>query len=253
MKKLMFSLSALMLAGASIAQTAEAVESRERAIDLVEASIAQPESYSQVNSIMIARLTEEASDAYTTGQSEISYSEFLERLEASTVTHVFTADNGEEIEMVNEPSLAILNDGFSEPAPERLSEETVRAYLDRLSNLKANSTEYHDYVLIGMTGGDTGLVYARLTEADGEANSISEADKLDVTIFPNPVSDMITITGLPSGNFPGKLTDMQGKEVMELTLSENKQIDLGALSAGLYTLNALVEGVMMTEMIQIKK
>ncbi len=253
MKKLILSAAAFCFLVGVNAQTAEVQASKEKAIDIVVTSLEQPVSYNTVNGVMVARLDEAASGSYASGLAEISFDEFLNLLENSTEEVTYETDNG-DITIVNEPSLALLNDGITITPPERVEDETVLAYINRLSELVYNQDEYHDYTVIGTAGGDLGLVYARITGQPGATNGIAQADgDFDLNVYPNPVSDIITISGLPVGNYMGKVLDPQGKEVMEITVHNDEQIDLGALASGLYTISILVEDQIVTQKIQLIK
>ena len=85
-------------------------------------------------------------------------------------------------------------------------------------------------------------------------NGIAESGgAVKLSMFPNPVSEVLTIAGLPFGTFPGKLLDAQGKTVLELSLVDGKQINLGDYAAGFYTLSVLVNEEMITEKIQVRR
>ncbi|MFK7755758.1 MAG: T9SS type A sorting domain-containing protein [Flavobacteriales bacterium] len=254
MKKLILSAAAFCLLGGLSAQTAEVESSRQKAIEIVVTSLDQPITYSTVNGVMVARLDEAASDSYASGLAEISFDEFVELLENSTEEVTYDTNDGGTVTVVNQPSLALLNDGVTITPPERLEDETVLAYINRLSELVYNQDEYHDYTVIGTAGGDLGLVYARITGVAGSANSIAESeDNFNLNVYPNPVSDIITISGLPVGNFMGKVLDPQGKEVLEITVSNNEQVDLSPLASGLYTISLLVEDQIVTQKVQLIK
>lgn len=254
MKKLILSAAAFCLLGGVMAQTAQVEASRQKAIDIVVTSLDQPVSYSTVSGVMVARLDEAASSSYASGLAEVSFDEFLELVENSTEEVVYETNDGGSVTIVNEPSMSLLNDGFTITPPARTENETVIEYITRLSELVYNQDEYHDYTVIGMSGGDLGLVYARITGEPGAVSSISESDdSFSLNVYPNPVSDIITISGLPVGNFMGKVLDPQGKEVLEITVSNDEQVDLGALASGLYTITILVEEQMVTQKVQLIK
>ncbi len=253
MKKTLLSLATILILGSANSQiTVE--ESRTKAIEVIEAGELEQESYDAMHGVLVGRLSETAADTYQSGAAEISFDEFIARLEFNTSEQVFNSANG-DFTMVNEPSIALLNDGFSTPPPTKMEDEKVLDYVNRLSELVAQQPDgYHDYLLMATTGGELGIVYTRVTAAEGSANAIEETStSASFNIFPNPVSDQITITGLPLGNFPGQIIDAQGKKVMEVSIVDGKQLDLGTLSAGFYTMSILVEGNAITEKIQVRK
>ena len=64
---------------------------------------------------------------------------------------------------------------------------------------------------------------------------------VDFTLFPNPVSTVLTITGPDAGNtnFKAEIFTMEGKAITSKFLSYEKQasIDVSNLSSGIYFLN----------------
>ena len=254
MKKTNILLGALLLSAGLSAQTEAVDASNDKAIEIVETSVAQQELYDEMYGVMVVRLDEEVSSSYASGSSEVTFDDFMAMLENSTEESIVTFEGGEQMTMVSEPGISLLDDGFSTPLPAKLQGETTLAYVTRLSELVADPAEYDDFVVIGTTGGELGLVYARVGAADFSANSIDEA-KSDITlnVYPNPTIDMVTITGLPAGNHITTVIDIQGKIAMEAILSNNEQLDLSGLNVGTYSINVLVDGQFITEQVQVTK
>ncbi len=250
MKRTLFTLGAVLAIGSMSAQTTSMEESKAKAIEIVETSLAQNESFTEVYGLMIARLNEESSQTDLSGNAEISFDEFLSMLEANVQINVYTGNNGESIAVADEPSMALLDDGMNAAPPVRLQNENTLEYVNRIAALTQSTDEHHDYVVIATTGGELGLVYAHVSAS---TNGIDETNAIKLSMFPNPVSDVVTLAGLPAGTFPGKLVDVQGKTVLEVSITDGKQIDLSGYAAGFYTLSLLVDGEMITEKIQVRR
>lgn len=251
MKRTTFTIGAILAIGSIFAQTSSMEESNAKAVEIVEASLAETESYTEVYGLMIARLSEEASQTDLNGSALISFEEFIQMLEASIDINVYTNTDGESVSIASEPSMALLNDGVNATPPIRLENETTLDYVQRLAILTESTDVHHDYVVIATTGGELGLVYAHVAAS---ANGIGESDAaVQLRMFPNPVSDVLTLAGLPAGTFPGKLLDAQGKTILELSLTDGKQIDLSGYAVGFYTLSVLVNEEIITEKLQVRR
>ena len=251
MKRTTFTIVAILAIGGMFAQTSSMEESNAKALEIVEASLAETESYTEVYGLMIARLSEEASQTDLNGSALISFEEFIQMLEASIDINIYTNADGESVSIASEPSMALLDDGVNATPPIRLENETTLDYVQRLAILTESTDVHHDYVVIATTGGELGLVYAHVTAS---ANGIGETDvAVQLRMFPNPVSDVLTLAGLPAGTFPGKLLDAQGKTILELSLTDGKQIDLSGYAVGFYTLSVLVNEEIITEKLQVRR
>ena len=251
MKRTTFTILAILAIGGMFAQTSSMEESNAKALEIVEASLAETESYTEVYGLMIARLSEEASQTDLNGSALISFEEFIQMLEASIDINIYTNADGESVSIASEPSMALLDDGVNATPPIRLENETTLDYVQRLAILTESTDVHHDYVVIATTGGELGLVYAHVTAS---ANGIGETDvAVQLRMFPNPVSDVLTLAGLPAGTFPGKLLDAQGKTILELSLTDGKQIDLSGYAVGFYTLSVLVNEEIITEKLQVRR
>ncbi len=250
MKKIVFTLGAALALTSITAQNTSMEIEKEKAIEIVETSLEQEETMTEVYGLMVARLNAEASQSEFDGNNEIAFEDLLAIIEQNVEVTTYS-NNGQSIDVVSEPSMALLDDGLNAAPPERVDGETQLAYVQRIGALTESTSEHHDYIVIATTGGEQGLVYAR---ASASANSIAEASSaFNIGAFPNPVTDIITLTGIPAGTFPGKVVDSQGKTVMEISVTDGKQIDMGGLSAGFYTLSVLLDGELVTEKIQVKK
>ena len=251
MKRTIFTIGAVFAIASMFAQTYSMEESKAQAIEIVETSLTETESYTEVYGLMIARLNEEASQTDLNGNSMISFEEFTQMLESNIEINEYANVDGEAVFITSEPSMALLDDGMNAAPPIRLDNENTLNYIQRLATLTESTNEHHDYVVIATTGGELGLVYAHVT---ANANGIGETDgDVKLSMFPNPVSEILTIAGLPAGTFPGKLLDAQGKTVLELSFTDGKQIDLSGYAAGFYTLSVLVKEEMITEKVQVRR
>ena len=81
-------------------------------------------------------------------------------------------------------------------------------------------------------GGGGGFSYERSTESTVGTEEIAAAA---VQIFPNPATDMITVTG-PSENQAFTLLDITGAQVKAGTLGQRGQIVIDELQSGVYFL-----------------
>jgi hypothetical protein len=70
---------------------------------------------------------------------------------------------------------------------------------------------------------------------------VAEADKLAFRVFPNPLSDRITIVGLPYGNYTASIFDQSGRKIHSCSLTDHS-IDLDHLASGVYVLS-ITDGV----------
>jgi len=213
----------------------------------------QTETISEVYGIMVCRLNEEASANYQTGAAEITYADLKERIEAST--EELTLENGDEtVTVVLGPSVSPLDDNHGSAPPTLLENESALDYINRLETMVSNATEHEDFLIIATTGGEFGIVYTRVqaSEAVTGVDSIDD-EKFSIGLFPNPANDQLTVNGLPVGNHLGQIMDASGKMVMEISVSNNEQLDITSLASGFYTIKVLVEGEFQIEKFQIKK
>jgi len=250
MKRIFLTLTTAALTIAMSAQTQN--PGNQQAKEQVETSIEQTETISQVYGIMVCRLNEDASANYQTGDAEISYADLKERVIASTDELTFN-NGGEDVTFITGPSVSALDDNHGSAPPALLENESALDYLNRLEQMIADANGHEDFLIIATTGGDLGIAYSRV-QATGSETSVSDLDsKLNVGLFPNPTTDQITITGLPAGNHIGQILNATGQVVMEVTVSENEQLAINDLAAGMYTFKVLVEGEFHIEKFQIKK
>ncbi|GEM_PF-855014 len=252
MKRIFLTLTTAALAMSMTAQD-QSLNINQQAKEQVEASIEQTETISEVYGIMVCRLDEEASANYQTGSAEISYADLKERIVASTEEHTFE-NNGQPVTFITGPSVAALDDNHGSAPPAILENESALEYLNRLEQMLEDAAGHEDFLIVATTGGDLGIAYTRVL-ATGAVTNINavDADELNVGLFPNPTTDQVTITGLPAGNHIGQILDASGKVVMEVTVSENEQLDVNNLASGMYTFKVLVEGNFQIEKFQIKK
>ena len=71
-------------------------------------------------------------------------------------------------------------------------------------------------------------------ECEMGVNHLEDASSWNV--FPVPTSEGVTVRGLPLGAWPLKMYDAQGREVLEVTVSNGESIALDALINGWYTM-----------------
>ena len=68
-----------------------------------------------------------------------------------------------------------------------------------------------------------------------EQTTIEPIESLQITIFPNPVKDILTLT-LPSANNEIKIFDLQGKLLLQQNVGFSAEINVSMLQAGTYVL-----------------
>ncbi|MFN6379629.1 MAG: T9SS type A sorting domain-containing protein [Flavobacteriales bacterium] len=74
--------------------------------------------------------------------------------------------------------------------------------------------------------------------------SVEESNAIDVSIFPNPVADVLNISGL-TGNGVARIVDMNGKEVMSgININSSAmQVNVSEIPAGNYVLITTVDSI----------
>jgi hypothetical protein len=65
---------------------------------------------------------------------------------------------------------------------------------------------------------------------------VLESSAPQVTVFPNPTTDYLTVQWKNANNIPYAIFNMEGKRVMEGSLSDNSQLEVSTLANGLYFL-----------------
>ncbi len=76
-----------------------------------------------------------------------------------------------------------------------------------------------------------------LTEIQPNALSVENTNKINVEVYPNPVSDFLYVNFKNDNQAQLSLFDLSGREVMVKALGMKNQIDLSNFSNGLYLLN----------------
>jgi hypothetical protein len=85
-----------------------------------------------------------------------------------------------------------------------------------------------------------GVIIDHLAKLQG-TSSIEETVKQQITIFPNPTKDIISIKGEKNINQPFSILDQMGREVFKGKLTgTDTEVNLSSLSKGMYTLK--IEG-----------
>jgi hypothetical protein len=65
---------------------------------------------------------------------------------------------------------------------------------------------------------------------------VLEASAPQFAVFPNPTTDYLTVKWEGAYNVPYSVYNMEGKRVMEGSISDNSQIEVSGLANGLYFL-----------------
>lgn len=113
-----------------------------------------------------------------------------------------------------------------------------QTYTDTI--LVAGITNWSNYTFVMNEGfGDTSAVIelCAVTKITGTEESVFET----ASVFPNPVENMINLTGLKAGNYLAVLRNQLGQSVRSLTASmtEEFQMPVNDLSSGIYFLTIL--------------
>jgi len=74
------------------------------------------------------------------------------------------------------------------------------------------------------------------TSSDGVVTSLSEIEKEEILIYPNPTEDKIQIENLPLGKTTFILSDVMGNEIFTGEAEESFELDLSSFPTGVYTL-----------------
>lgn len=79
-------------------------------------------------------------------------------------------------------------------------------------------------------GANSGVLVA------SQSIGVLESSAPQVTVFPNPTTDYLTVQWKNANNIPYAIFNMEGKRVMEGSLSDNSQLEVSTLANGLYFL-----------------
>jgi hypothetical protein len=104
----------------------------------------------------------------------------------------------------------------------------------------------------GFTANDLAFGHQFITiyiDYDGSKIGIPRVDKSMFTVYPNPSSDNLYITGVNCQSI--QILDLMGKVVLEQNTASN-QINMETLPAGIYVLNAITDKGLLTQKI-VKK
>lgn len=92
---------------------------------------------------------------------------------------------------------------------------------------------------ISWFGGDNGDVYIFSTQLP---NSIDESQLLDVSIYPNPTTDIIHVEGDITSDMEMTVSDLSGKRIIQEKISVLKEFDLTDCEPGTYIYVISTEG-----------
>ena len=106
-----------------------------------------------------------------------------------------------------------------------------------------------ELVMDGGSGGEGG----EGGEGGGGTDGVSEATNVVFSVSPNPTSDVLTINPTVGGNYNAVLFDMSGKAVWEgRQLQDATQVDVSALSEGVYFLKVTANGLTRTQKVVVR-
>ncbi|MFA7615971.1 MAG: M12 family metallo-peptidase [Moheibacter sp.] len=116
------------------------------------------------------------------------------------------------------------------------------------------STHSSGAITIEFVSDGVGVAYGWEGHIDCGALGISEVSDINgITVYPNPTTDVLNIVSQKSIIESVILTDASGRRLMTTELkSQNGQLNIGHLPAGVYILNMKVNGKMLTKKI-VKK
>ncbi len=90
----------------------------------------------------------------------------------------------------------------------------------------------YNFNLVSMAAQMTEYMAVTVEESCSIANSVSEMNSGDITLFPNPASDKIQI--MASGSCQVQITDVQGRVIKTTFLSNGEPLDVSDFANGLY-------------------
>jgi hypothetical protein len=68
--------------------------------------------------------------------------------------------------------------------------------------------------------------------------SVSDSEEVQLSLYPNPATDVIRLNGLKLSDYQFQITDVQGKQLSENQYSvRNSEINIREFTAGVYILN----------------
>jgi len=118
----------------------------------------------------------------------------------------------------------------------------------QLADTHQDITNFYDgYMTVTLIGNAEYQEYIDILESF--YNGISELNSVEISIYPNPASDMIQITS-NSRIRSIVLMDLLGKELPLSFISKN-QIDVSSLSEGIYLLKLSINGMIETRKVKI--
>jgi hypothetical protein len=102
------------------------------------------------------------------------------------------------------------------------------------------------------------ILQAKQIRLDGSELGISEENKIDITVFPNPASDVVNMNfDAKGGDYSIAIMDMTGKVVKTVSYKnlvgvQNLAIDVANLKPGAYLINLATDGISFTNALNIK-
>lgn len=116
------------------------------------------------------------------------------------------------------------------------------------------STHSSGAITIEFVSDNAGVAYGWEGHIDCGALGINEVSDINgITVYPNPTTDVLNIVSQKSIIESVILTDASGRRLMTAELkSQNGQLNIGHLPAGVYILNMKINGKMLTKKI-VKK
>jgi uncharacterized repeat protein (TIGR01451 family) len=139
-------------------------------------------------------------------------------------------------------NILLVDSTTNEPGSHGFIQFTVKQHKDLPIGTVINNEAdiYFDFNVPVITNNATHVInveaYETLAGAGIKENSLS-----DVSIYPNPASDLLTIKTVTNKKLAYTFTDLMGKKVLNGTLKNSNQVSIVSLKPGIYILN-LIDG-----------
>ncbi|MEZ4873890.1 MAG: DUF4397 domain-containing protein [Flavobacteriaceae bacterium] len=151
---------------------------------------------------------------------DISYTEFQGYLELPTADYVLQINaGGAGVAAFSAPLGTLGLDGQALVV-------VASGFLDPSQN--SNGPAFGLWVALA-SGGD-------LVELPAAALGTTEFLNEQIALFPNPVQDMLTVSGLEQNNYTYSVVDMLGRTILKLTADQGDTLNVANLNTGIYNL-----------------
>lgn len=139
-------------------------------------------------------------------------------------------------------NILLVDSTTNEPGSHGFIQFTVKQHKDLPIGTVINNEAdiYFDFNVPVITNNATHIINIEAYETVAGAG-IKENSLSDVSIYPNPVSDLLTIKTVTNKKLAYTFTDLMGKKILNGTLKNSNQVSIVSLKSGIYILN-LIDG-----------